>query len=294
MDIPSPLTSRLVEGRYGLGVIDGPDEDSEPQLIPAQGTITFRPEGANYLIVNADQPDTVAILLTEFTGVLDTEGYLCTPLPDGKPGARGLRLFTTDDPAASTTGWTWKATPRLTTPAGVILLGAIQPFGFPLPGGEGALNLNKVTKVPASPGIGVDQAPGLVAAAQASAAEALGVVRRLQQIIEDGLPTGGGEGTQGPQGPAGPEGPVGPKGDTGVAGAKGDKGDPGATGTTGAKGDRGDAGPQGIQGIQGPKGDTGTQGVQGPAGPVAGAKVTASTTAPANPAVGDVWLDISA
>lgn len=67
-----------MEGHCDLGVIDGPDEDSEPQLIPHKEQSSFRPEGADSLIVNADQPNTAAILLTEFTGVLDSEGYPCT------------------------------------------------------------------------------------------------------------------------------------------------------------------------------------------------------------------------
>ena len=278
MPIASNLSSGRITARYILGVVDGPDPDDEPDLIPAAGTVKFVPKVPYLVNVTADPAPMIA-LPAEVVGVLDSEGYLCTPSPTDptKPGTRGVRLFATDDPDGSVTGWTWEATPRLITPAGITLAGAIPTDAFALPSGA-TLDLATLTKVPSSSGVGTDQAITLIV--------------DLERRLESGEFGGGaGEpvpgpvgpvGPEGPEGPAGPVGPIGPKGDTGATGPKGDAGDPGAAGASGSAGVKGD------------KGDKGDTGAQGPVGPVAGAKVTASTTAPANPAVGDVWLDTSA
>lgn len=292
MSITSNLSSGRITARYALGVVDGPDPDDEPELIPAAGTVRFVPKVPYLVNVTADPAPLIA-LPAEVVGILDSEGYLCTPNPTDptKPGVRGVRLFATDDPDGGVTGWTWEATPRLITPAGITLAGALPTTSFALPSGA-ALDLATITKVPASPGVGTDQAITLI-------------VDLERRLVAGEFGGGTGETVPGPPGPKGDTGATGPKGD------KGDKGDTGATGATGPKGDRGDVGPQGTQGvqgapgakgdkgdtgaqgIQGPKGDRGETGAQGPAGPVAGAKVTVGTTAPANPASGDVWLDIS-
>lgn len=271
MSVPSTLSSGRVTARYVLGIVDGPDPDSEPDLIPAKGTVRFTPSVA-YLENPTAQPTPLTAGLAEFNGVLDDEGFLCTPDPNNpaRAGERGIRLFATDDPAAGVTGWTWKATPRLVTPAGIVLTGSAPVKVFPVPAGS-SFDLSSIASVPPSPGAGVDPGPVLVAAAQAAASEAVEIARRLE--------AGGGK-----PGPAGPAGPQGARGATG------------ATGPTGPTGERGAAGPKGDPGATGPggpKGDTGPQGPQGPAGPVNGSKFTASTTAPTNPVNGDVWLDLT-
>lgn len=57
----------------------------------------------------------------------------------------------------------------------------------------------------------------------------------------------------------------------------------GETGATGPKGDKGDTGAQGEQGEKGDKGDTGATGPKGDTG------IIVSATAPASPAVGQLW-----
>lgn len=74
---------------------------------------------------------------------------------------------------------------------------------------------------------------------------------------------------------------VGPQGAPGPTGA--DSTVPGPAGNQGPQGIQGPAGNDGPQGVQGPKGDTGDT---GPARPI-----TIGTTAPASPAVGDLWVD---
>jgi len=81
------------------------------------------------------------------------------------------------------------------------------------------------------------------------------------------------EGVPGPAGPTGPQGPQGPIGLTGPQGPAGPTGATGATGPTGPKGDTGDTGPSGTD--------------------YSGPNITVSSTAPASPSVGDVWIDTS-
>lgn len=118
-----------------------------------------------------------------------------------------------------------------------------------------------------------------------------------------GLVAKGDTGDVGPQGIQGVQGPQGAQGQAGNDGA------PGAQGLQGPKGDKGDTGNPGAQGIQGPKGDKGDAGASAwgditdkPAAIAAGADVSAaraaigitvSATAPASPAVGHLWFDIS-
>ena len=93
-------------------------------------------------------------------------------------------------------------------------------------------------------------------------------------IVGPAGPTGatGPQGPQGETGPAGPEGPIGPSG-----GPVGPAGPQGETGPTGPEGPVSPTGPQGIQG------DTGATGPE--------QHVTISSSAPASPAVGEMWFD---
>lgn len=62
---------------------------------------------------------------------------------------------------------------------------------------------------------------------------------------------------------------------------------------TGIRGEPGPAGPPGSQGEPGPQGVQGDQGPQGDVGPQGEPGIVVSTTAPSNPSVNDLWLDIS-
>lgn len=106
---------------------------------------------------------------------------------------------------------------------------------------------------------------------------------------------------------AGPTGATGPQGPQGATGAQGPTGVSGATGATGLQGPTGATGPAGTTGATGA---TGPQAVSTDAGnlltlgtdsrvlltqaALPGPKITASTTAPSSPSVGDVWIDLSA
>lgn len=180
--LPTNVDTGRVEGRFIVGVVDGPDEDLDPDGIPAQGTITFT-ASVPYLPDPFASPAPVTILKAPITGVLDSEGYLCTPDPadPSKPGYRGLRLVATDDPDLSVTGWTWTVTYKFQRVAGTAL--SIASHSMALPSGS-TVDLTTVMKVPSSPGVGVVQAEALAAAAQSAASAAAQSASAAQTAAE--------------------------------------------------------------------------------------------------------------
>ena len=90
MALPANVNTGLVTGRFVVGVADGPDADAEPDVIPAQGTVTFT-ASVPYLPNPTATPAPVTILKAPIVGVLDGDGYLCVPDPGDplKAGARG-------------------------------------------------------------------------------------------------------------------------------------------------------------------------------------------------------------
>lgn len=179
MALPTNVDTGRVEGRFIVGVVDGPDGDLDPDGIPAQGTVTFT-ASVPYLPNPFAAPSPVTILKAPIIGVLDAEGYLCTPDPadPSKPGYRGLRLIATDDPDLSVTGWTWTVTYNFQRVSGTAL--SIASHSMALPSGS-TVDLTTVVKVPSSNGIGIEQAEALAAQAAQAAAEAASQVDTAAQ-----------------------------------------------------------------------------------------------------------------
>ena len=165
MALPANVDTGLVTGRFIVGVIDGPDEDSEPDAIPAQGAITFT-ASVPYL---PNPSAGTTILKAPIVAVLDGEGWLCVRLPDGTAGAQGVRLVATDDPDLSVQGWTWTVTYGFKNVNNVPV--RIASHSMALPSGA-TIDLTSVVKVPSSAGIGIEQAEALAATAQTAAQEA--------------------------------------------------------------------------------------------------------------------------
>lgn len=169
MALPANISTGRVTGQFIVGVADGVDVDDEPDFIAASGTVAFT-ASTPYLPNPTASPNPVTMLKTTILAVLDGEGYICTPSPEDPTvaGRRGIRLVATDDPDASVEGWTWKATPQFLNVNGTVIHDAIKTFDFALPSGA-TVDLTTVVKVPASQGIGTEQAEALAAAASASA-----------------------------------------------------------------------------------------------------------------------------
>ncbi|WP_028275223.1 BNR repeat-containing protein [Arthrobacter sp. I3] len=166
MLLPTNISSGTVTGQFIVGVRDGADDDHEPDSIPAAGRVSFT-ASVPYLVDLTATPNPVTIMVTTVEGVLDSEGYLCTPVQNTfEPAYRGVRLIATDDPDLSITDWTWTATYSFTSPGG-----APAGHSFSM-ASDGTIDLTTVVRIPASDGIGIEQAEALAASAHAAAVEA--------------------------------------------------------------------------------------------------------------------------
>jgi len=124
-NIPSNLSYGTVNGRFIVGYEDSVDAGSEPDAIPAVGSIFF--SASTISIKNAGaSPDPVTILPATVEATLDSEGYLC-----GYGTTRGIVLIATDDTSGNPVNWNWRAEFRLTDAAGTPL--NLDPFYFAVP-----------------------------------------------------------------------------------------------------------------------------------------------------------------
>ena len=164
--LPAELSTGMVHGRFIVAMIDGDDTDQEPEVIPASGKIVFK-ASVPYVPVPVTSEGPVTVLKGPITGVLDSDGYLCTPHPvTSEPMYRGVKLLATDDPDMAVTDWTWTAEYRLDSVGAVTL--AIAAHSFALPSGA-EVDLTTLVKVPSSPGYGLPQAEAAVLRAEAIA-----------------------------------------------------------------------------------------------------------------------------
>lgn len=170
--LPAEISTGMVHGRFIIAMIDGDDADQEPDVIPASGRVVFK-AGVPYVPVPVTSEGPVTVLKGPITGVLDSEGYLCTPHPvTGDPMYRGVKLLATDDPDMAVTDWTWTAEYRFDSVGSVTL--AIAAHSFALPSGA-EIDLTTMVKVPSSPGYGLPQAEAAVLRAEAATQVALDV-----------------------------------------------------------------------------------------------------------------------
>lgn len=159
----SRLSTRRIEWRVQVGT----------SRKPAQGLVIFE-ASVSYI------PDPLAsggprtVVPEPVLAVIDTNGYICTPDPNdlARAGERGVVLDTTDSLSEKGGEWTWVAKPQLRSVNGVQMIDAIPPFGFVLPAGTDTVNLADVQKLPASPGLGSEQAIAWTMAAEKAAKDA--------------------------------------------------------------------------------------------------------------------------
>lgn len=158
-DVPAELSTGMVHGRFIVALIDGKDVGQEPDVVPAQGKVAFK-ASVGYIPVPVATGGPVTVMKGPIMGVLDDEGYLCTPHPtSGEPMYRGVRLIATDDPDMAVTDWTWSADYRLEAVNGNSM--QIPAHSFALPS-DAELDLTTLVKVPSSPGYGLPQAESAV------------------------------------------------------------------------------------------------------------------------------------
>ena len=139
MALPSNVDYGTVVGQFLLAYADSDDSGSQPDGIPAKGSIYFRPSPIK-LLNGQSSPNPVTILPAVVECQLDSEGYLL-----GYPGDRGVRLVATDDADLNPENWTWTVEFRLTDQDDVPV--SLPSFSIALPKGT-TVDLTTVTPVP--------------------------------------------------------------------------------------------------------------------------------------------------
>lgn len=111
--LPSNVNYGMVVGQFVASVSDGEDPGFEPDATPMEGTVTFTPSVPLVRNVEAS-PNPVTIVKTAITGIIDDEGYLCTPQidPNTNKYRRGITLVANDDEDLEPVGWNWVVTYR--------------------------------------------------------------------------------------------------------------------------------------------------------------------------------------
>lgn len=149
-------------------VTDGPDSGDAPDFIAPTGTVTFVPSTV-VLRNNTATPNPKSIVRDVFTGILDSEGYLCTPDADNQPAYRGIELIATDDADLNPTDWTYIVTYTIKGKNGRQI--PLRSHEIYVPAGT-TVDLTTVGPVENATAIGIPQAEALAAQAAADAAEA--------------------------------------------------------------------------------------------------------------------------
>lgn len=228
MALPTNVNYGTVVGQFLLAYADSNDSGSEPDGVPAKGSIFFRPSPIKLLDGGAS-PNPVTILPAVVEATLDSEGYLC-----GYGTVRGIKLVATDDTDMQPTGWTWNVEFRLTSQDDVPV--PVQSFSIALPSST-TVDLTTVSPMPDSNGTyyltgptGPTGATGATGATGTAATITLGTVTTgaagSNVSITNSGTTGaavfnftiprGNTGAQGEQGIQGETGPIGATGATGI------------------------------------------------------------------------------
>jgi Phage tail repeat like len=176
MQLPSNMATGTFVGQWLVMDVDGTGPAPGAAAPACAGVVTFSPR-VPYLPDATAVPNPVTVVGADLVGILDAEGFLCTPDPDSPdlPGVRGLSLVSSDDPAGQVEDWTWHVTYQFTNTSR-----QIPAHDAYLPTGA-VIDLTTVMKVPSSPGLGTEQAESLVAAAVALVSQALAIVAGATQ-----------------------------------------------------------------------------------------------------------------
>jgi hypothetical protein len=149
-------------------VTDGPDSGTRPDFIAPSGEVTFVASTVVERNPSAS-PNPVSILRDPIAGVLDDEGYLCTPGEDGLPAYRGVDLIATDDPDLNPTDWVYNVSYKVKGKNGRQIALASHQIYVPT---DAVVDLTTVGPVDNATAIGIPQAEALAAQAAAAAEDA--------------------------------------------------------------------------------------------------------------------------
>lgn len=107
---PSDLCAGTVVWRLAGMKADDHDPDRDPQLIAGEGIeVTFSPDVSSIVGYNGVEGK-MSIMPFISSGVIDSQGYLCTKQFDGSAGDRGVVLPATDCETITPRDWTYTVT----------------------------------------------------------------------------------------------------------------------------------------------------------------------------------------
>jgi hypothetical protein len=101
-----------VKGQYHVAVIDTTDLDADPDLIPLTGTITFE-LNVPVMVNTNDFANPRVIAAAPFIGILDSDGWLTTPIGGVAGTVKEVALVANDDPSNNPTNTQYLVTYNL-------------------------------------------------------------------------------------------------------------------------------------------------------------------------------------
>lgn len=175
-----------VKGRFMTVIVDRSDPDTLPEIVPLTGKVTFLLNAARVVEAEAS-PDPVVYGSLPIVGVLDTNGYLSTPIQDTlTPNYQGVWVLATDSEDFNPTDMQYTVTYDLTLPGEVGTAVPMPTHALAVPAGE-VVDLGLVIPPAEAPAMGTAAAEAAAAIAVAALAEMVqsDTIRHIVVITEE-------------------------------------------------------------------------------------------------------------
>lgn len=188
MDWPDDLGYGTLTGRIGYMDGDHNDSDRKPDMNAVTGgSVMIEPSVKAVRYTGVGGP--IILTARKTMGVIDDQGYICTPAAPGETPSRGIVVPATDDEQLNPTNFTYKVT--ITAPNF-----SLSPFNIAVPTGS-TQDLTLIAPVPASGGTATVVDVSTAIRAEDAAARAESIADGLDQAIADAVATGDWTGPQG-------------------------------------------------------------------------------------------------
>lgn len=181
MDWPDDLGYGTLTGRIGYMDGDHNDSDRKPDMNAVTGgSVMIEPSVKAVRYTGVGGP--IILTARKTMGVIDDQGYICTPAAPGETPSRGIVVPATDDEQLNPTNFTYKVT--ITAPNF-----SLTPFNITVPTGS-TQDLTLIAPVPASGGTATVVDVSTAIRAEDAAARAESIADGLDQAIADAVATG--------------------------------------------------------------------------------------------------------